>query len=328
MLKGLVAFGLTRRPIALLLLAAFIIAGAFAFSKLNIEAYPNPAPVIIEITAQSAGLSAEEMERLYTVPIEVGVSATPGINNIRSTSFYGLSFVRVTFDYGVDYYFALQQIGLNLQQNVNLPNNVQPQIQASSVVGEIYRYQVKGPCAFRPDQSQDHPGLGFAAPPAHRARRGAGQHLGRHHEGIRGRGGPRQAGGLRHHAAAARDRDRQREREYRRAQHQYRQAVGQYPGHRPDRQRRGLGPDAGAQGRGHRGHHAIAGQWRARTGEGRRAGLRWQRSPAGQGGPRRRKRRCRRDCGDEPHAAHQRRHRARQGRGREDSIRMEACRRA
>ena len=148
MFKGLVAFGLTRRPIALLLLAAFIVAGSIAFTKLNIEAYPNPAPVILEITAQSAGLSAEEMERLYTVPIEVGVAATPGINNIRSTSFYGLSFVRVTFDYGVDYYFALQQVGLSLQQNVNLPNNVQAQIQASSVVGEIYRYQVKGPAHF------------------------------------------------------------------------------------------------------------------------------------------------------------------------------------
>ena len=51
----------------------------------------------------------------------------------------------MTFEYGVDYYAALQQIGLNLQQNVNLPNNVQAQIQASSVVGEIYRYQVVGP---------------------------------------------------------------------------------------------------------------------------------------------------------------------------------------
>jgi len=128
-----------------LLLAAFIVAGAFAFTKLNIEAYPNPAPVILEITAQSAGLSAEEMERLYTIPIEVGLAPTPGVNNIRSTSFSGLSFVRVTFDYSVDYYFALQQTGLNLQQNVNLPNNVQAQIQASSVVGEIYRYQVVGP---------------------------------------------------------------------------------------------------------------------------------------------------------------------------------------
>ena len=128
-----------------MLLAAFIVAGGFAFTKLNIEAYPNPAPVILEITAQSPGLSAEEMERLYTIPIEVGLAPTPGVNNIRSTSFSGLSFVRVTFDYGVDYYFALQQTGLNIQQNVNLPNNVQAQIQASSVVGEIYRYQVVGP---------------------------------------------------------------------------------------------------------------------------------------------------------------------------------------
>jgi cobalt-zinc-cadmium resistance protein CzcA len=127
------------------MLLAFIVAGAVAFTKLNIEAYPNPAPVILEITAQSAGLSAEEMERLYTIPMEVGLAPTPGVNNIRSTSFYGLSFVRVTFEYGVDYYFALQQAQISLLQNVNLPNNVQPQIQASSLVGEIYRYQVTGP---------------------------------------------------------------------------------------------------------------------------------------------------------------------------------------
>ena len=67
------------------------------------------------------------------------------MHNIRSTSFYGLSFVRVTFEYGIDYYFALQQAQISLLQNVNLPNNVQPQIQASSLVGEIYRYQVTGP---------------------------------------------------------------------------------------------------------------------------------------------------------------------------------------
>ncbi len=145
MLKALVTFGLTRRPIVLLLLLAFCVAGAVAFTRLNIEAYPNPAPVIIEITAQSAGLSAEEMERLYTIPMEVGLAPTPGVNNIRSTSFYGLSFVRVTFEYGVDYYFALQQTQISLLQNVNLPNNVSPQIQASSLVGEIYRYQVTGP---------------------------------------------------------------------------------------------------------------------------------------------------------------------------------------
>ena len=123
----------------------FIGGGLIAFTRLNIEAYPNPAPVILEITAQAAGLSAEEMERYYTIPMEVGLAATPGVDNIRSTSFYGLSFVRVTFNYGVDYYFALTQAAISLQQNVSLPNNVTPQIQGSSLVGEIYRYQVVGP---------------------------------------------------------------------------------------------------------------------------------------------------------------------------------------
>jgi cobalt-zinc-cadmium resistance protein CzcA len=147
-LKALLTFGLTRRPLVLLGLLVFLAAGLFAFSKLNIEAYPNPAPVILEITAQAPGLSAEEMERYYTIPIEVGLAATPGIDVIRSTSFYGLSFVRVTFYYGIDYYFALTQTAINLQQNVSLPNNVTPQIQATSLVGEIYRYQVVGPPHF------------------------------------------------------------------------------------------------------------------------------------------------------------------------------------
>ena len=148
MLRGILAFGLTRRPIILLGLLVFVGGGLWAFSKLNIEAYPNPAPVILEITAQAPGLSAEEMERYYAIPIEVGVATTPGVHNIRSTSFYGLSFVRVTFDYGVDYYFAYQQTAIALQQNVSLPNNVSPNIQGSSTVGEILRYQVVGPPHF------------------------------------------------------------------------------------------------------------------------------------------------------------------------------------
>jgi heavy metal efflux system protein len=74
LLKGLLVFGLTRRPIVLLCLLVFIAGGLIAFSKLNIEAYPNPAPVILEITAQAPGLSAEEMERYYTIPMEVGLA--------------------------------------------------------------------------------------------------------------------------------------------------------------------------------------------------------------------------------------------------------------
>jgi heavy metal efflux system protein len=148
LLKSILEFGLTRRAIIVIGVIIFALAGLLAFSKLNIEAYPNPAPVIIEISAQAPGLSAEEMEKYYTIPIEIGLYSTPGVTNIRSTSFYGLSFIRVTFKYGTDYYFARTQVALNLQQNVTLPNNVNPQIQQSSLTGEIYRYQIKAPPNF------------------------------------------------------------------------------------------------------------------------------------------------------------------------------------
>ncbi len=108
----------------------------------------TPRPVILEITAQAPGLSAEEMERYYTRPMEIGLYATPGIDIIRSTSFYGLSFVRVTFKYGVDYYFAYSQASVAMQQNVSLPGGLVPTIQANSSTGEIYRYQVVGPRHF------------------------------------------------------------------------------------------------------------------------------------------------------------------------------------
>ena len=148
MLKSVIAFCLSRRAIILFALLAFAVAGFFAFKRLNIEAYPNPTPVILEITAQAPGLSAEEMERYYTIPIEIGLYTTPGIQVIRSTSFYGLSFVRVLFKYGVDYHFAYAQAAIAMQQNITLPGGQVPQIQQNSSTGEIYRYQVIGPKHF------------------------------------------------------------------------------------------------------------------------------------------------------------------------------------
>ncbi|MGC2424982.1 MAG: efflux RND transporter permease subunit [Nitrospirota bacterium] len=148
MLKSIIAFCLSRRAIVVFGSLMFAAAGFFAYSKLNIDAYPNPTPVILEITAQAPGLSAEEMERYYTRPIEIGLYTTPGIDVIRSTSFYGLSFVRVVFKYGVDYHFAYSQAATALQQNVSLPGGQIPQIQQNSTTGEIFRYQVVGPKHF------------------------------------------------------------------------------------------------------------------------------------------------------------------------------------
>jgi cobalt-zinc-cadmium resistance protein CzcA len=144
MFKSLIAFCLSRRTIVVFGLLLFAAAGFVACKKLNIEAYPNPTPVILEITAQAPGLSAEEMERYYTRPIEIGLYTTPGIDVIRSTSFYGLSFVRVVFKYGVDFHFAYAQAAIALQQNVSLPGGQVPTIQQNSTTGEIFRYQVVG----------------------------------------------------------------------------------------------------------------------------------------------------------------------------------------
>jgi cobalt-zinc-cadmium resistance protein CzcA len=147
-LKSVVAFCLSRRAVILFGLLGFAVAGFAAFKRLNIEAYPNPTPVILEITAQAPGLSAEEMERYYTRPIEIGLYTTPGIDVIRSTSFYGLSFVRVMFKYDVDFHFAYSQAATALQQNVSLPGSLVPTIQQGSTTGEIFRYQVVGPPHF------------------------------------------------------------------------------------------------------------------------------------------------------------------------------------
>ncbi len=148
MLNGIIAFCLSRRAIVVFALLFFVGAGVIAYQQLDIEAYPNPSPVVLEVTAQAPGLSAAEIERYYTIPIENALYTLPGVDIIRSTSFYGLSFVRVTFKYGIDYDFAYSQTATFLQQNVSLPGGVAPNVQMNSGTGEILRYEVQGPPHF------------------------------------------------------------------------------------------------------------------------------------------------------------------------------------
>src|SRR5882762_8970140 len=143
MLRSLIAFCLSRRPLVLAAFAAFIGLGVVAFSTLNIEAYPDPAPPIIEIIAQWPGQSPEEVERYVTIPIEIAVASTPGLKYIRSNTVFALSFIRMQFEYGQDYYFVRQQ-AINRLTGIALPNGVQPVISPAGTISEIYRYQLKG----------------------------------------------------------------------------------------------------------------------------------------------------------------------------------------
>src|ERR1041384_2496557 len=144
MLRHLIAFCLSRRPLALLAFAAFLGLGYTAFRTLNVEAYPDPAPPIIEIIAQYPGQSPEEVERNVTIPIEIAGASTPGLKFIRSNSVFALGFVRLQFEYGRDYYFVRQQ-ALNRLKEAELPSTVQPVISPAGPISEIFRYQLAGP---------------------------------------------------------------------------------------------------------------------------------------------------------------------------------------
>src|SRR5215470_12898519 len=144
MLRSLIVFCLSRRPLVLTAYAAFVGIGIAAFSVMNIEAYPDPAPPIIEIIAQWPGQSPEEVERYVTIPLEIAVSSTPGLKYIRSNTVFALGFIRLQFEYGRDYYFVRQQV-INRLGDAKLPNGVQPVISPAGGISEIFRYQLKGP---------------------------------------------------------------------------------------------------------------------------------------------------------------------------------------
>ncbi len=144
MLRSIIAFCLSRRPLILIAFAAFLGLGYVAFLQLNIEAYPDPAPPIIEIIAQRAGQSPEEMERYVTIPIEIALASTPGLRFIRSNTVYGLSFIRVQFEYGRDYYFVRQQV-INRLADAELPPGVQPVISPAGTISEVFRFELRGP---------------------------------------------------------------------------------------------------------------------------------------------------------------------------------------
>jgi len=141
----LVALAVHRRYLMIGMFIVVFIGGLVAFRELNIEAYPDPTPPMVDIVTQSPGLSAEEMERYITIPIEAGVSGIKNLRTIRTISLYGLSDVKLQFSFDYTYEQALQQVLNRLAQLPPLPGSVQPQISPLSPIGEIFRYRLTGP---------------------------------------------------------------------------------------------------------------------------------------------------------------------------------------
>jgi cobalt-zinc-cadmium resistance protein CzcA len=146
MVRKLIGWGLDNPLIVLLLAAALLVYGVYAFLKVNVEAYPDPAPAIIEVVAQFPGASAEEVERQVTIPLEVNLAGIPGLKYTRTKSLFGLSHLRNQFEYGYDYDRARQEV-INRLSNPSqpLPPGVTPQISPETPTGEIFRYTLNSP---------------------------------------------------------------------------------------------------------------------------------------------------------------------------------------
>jgi cobalt-zinc-cadmium resistance protein CzcA len=140
MMNRVVASSLRQRFLVVLLTLVLIGAGTRSLERLPVDAYPDLSPPIVEIITQWPGHAAEEVERLITVPVEVGMNGIPQMTTQRSITLYGLSDVILTYHDGTDNNFARQEV-FNRLSSLSLPTGVTPSVSPlSSPSGLIYRY--------------------------------------------------------------------------------------------------------------------------------------------------------------------------------------------
>ena len=140
MMNRIVASSLRQRFLVVLLTLVLIGAGSRSLERLPVDAYPDLSPPMVEIITQWPGHAAEEVERLITVPVEVGMNGIPKMTTQRSISLYGLSDVILSYHDGTDNNFARQEV-FNRLTSLSLPSGVTPSVSPlSSPSGLIYRY--------------------------------------------------------------------------------------------------------------------------------------------------------------------------------------------
>src|SRR6516165_12112276 len=145
MVRKLIEIVLHNPLVVILLSLALAAIGVYSFINVNVEAYPDPAPAIVEVVAQFPGASAEEVERQVTIPLEVTLAGIPGLKYTRTKSLFGLAHLRNQFEYGTDYDKARQEVINRLQFTQQLPPGVTPLLSPETPTGEIFRYTLNSP---------------------------------------------------------------------------------------------------------------------------------------------------------------------------------------
>jgi cobalt-zinc-cadmium resistance protein CzcA len=142
-LKGIIGFSLKNRYLILFLSTLLVIVGIYTFSQMPIEAFPDVTNTEIAIITQWPGQSAEEVEKLVTIPIEIALNPVQKKVSLRSTTIFGLSYIKVIFDDHVLDPEARQQV-MYLLGSATLPNGITSSVQPpTGPTGEVFRYTLK-----------------------------------------------------------------------------------------------------------------------------------------------------------------------------------------
>lgn len=149
MINRLVDFAMRQRLSVLFIGAILLAWGAYSFTRLPVEAYPDVMNTQVIVVTQWPGHAAEEVEKQVTIPIEISLYSVPRVTSMRSRSLFGLSAVYLTFEDGVDDYFAREQVSQSLS-SAAVPAGLQPSMQPmESAAGEVMRTIVTGPAPLK-----------------------------------------------------------------------------------------------------------------------------------------------------------------------------------
>ena len=146
MLTRIIELSLQHRIAVILGVFVLFATGGYALVQLDIDAFPDTTPIMVQVNTTAPALSPEEIERQITFPIEQSLSGLPSLQNVRSVSKFGFSQVVVTFEDGTDIYFARQVVGERLA-TVELPQGVgRPKMgPVATGLGEVFHYVLTYP---------------------------------------------------------------------------------------------------------------------------------------------------------------------------------------
>ncbi|MBI5476673.1 MAG: efflux RND transporter permease subunit [Ignavibacteriales bacterium] len=146
MLEKIISLTLKQKGMILFLSLIIVTFGIYSYLKLPIDAFPDVTNIQVEVVSHANGLSAIEIERNVTYPIEMAMRGLPDVEQMRSVTKFGLSIVTIVFKDNVDIYFARQLVFERLgEAKENVPKGVEIAMgPIATAMGEIYQYTLEG----------------------------------------------------------------------------------------------------------------------------------------------------------------------------------------